>query len=290
MPDLQTQQVGADIIIVSDNTVIGGQTGATLNVTAGVTDINTKNLGLFRNTLEGLQSWSIDADQLYTEDDGAHLVGANDEVLLELAYTGPPAFVQGLDTLELSLTATPDAVGALTDPLWESNIIAGLEAEISMSGSYFDPEATSGEAYEMLLSAQEARETLEATIIFGNLSLQFDVRPGDWSLDAPGDQTRASIDFTLPSEGTIVNNTTDESLDAGWQGLLDAWFDPSKLLTRVELQEDYDGPRVDGSTYWEGEVWVTGLDVSATFGEPVDVSATLTGDGPLERKQESQAA
>jgi len=288
MPDLQTEQVGANIILIYDETEVGGQTGATLNLSANVTDVNTKDTGIYRNTLEGLQSWSIDAEQLYTEDDGTHLVAADGNAQIEITYDGSTEVVQGLDTLDLSLSANPESVGALTDPLFESNIITGLQSEISMSGAYFDPKATSGAAYDLLLTAQEARDTVDVTITFGALVLAFSVRAGDWSLDAPGDQSRATIDFTLPSEGTITDNTVDGSLDTALQGILDAWFGPSKLLARIDLQENYAGARVAGSTYWEGDVWITTFDVSASFGDPVEISATLTGDGELERKVEPQ--
>jgi len=286
MPNLETEQVGANILLVAGGTLIGGQTGATLNLSAGVTDINTKDTGLYRNTLEGLQSWSIDSEQLYTEDDGSHDVAADGKVQIELTYDGSTEVIKGLDTLDMSLTATPDSVGAFEDSLWEENIITGLEAEVSTSGAYFDPEATDGAAYKLLLAAQEARDTVDAVVTFDALTLALSLRPGDWSLDAPGDQSRASIDFTLLSEGTITDNTVAASLDSGLQALIDAWIAPSTVTASVEIQDTYGGSRLAGSTYWDGDVWVTGIDLSASFGDPFEVSATLTGNGPLTRNQE----
>ena len=286
MPDLQTEQVGANIILIADGTEVGGQTGATLNLTAGVTDINTKEVGLWRNTLEGLQSSSIDLDQLYTESDGSHEVGANGEGQIELTYDASTEIIKGLDSLDGSLSLTPDAVGALENDLWERNIATGLEGEFSTSGAYFDPQATNGAAYDLLLSAQEARATVDAVVTFGDLILSCALRPGDWSLDAPGDQSRASIDFTLLSEGEITNDTVAGALDTGLEAFLTAFFAPQTVLAGVEIQDGYGNARLAGSTYWEVDCWVSSIDFSASFGDPLSLSTELLGDGALTRDVE----
>jgi len=286
----ETEILGVNVLLKADSTgdgtadaQIGGQTSASLEVTEGVIDVNTKEAGLWRDTLNGPASWSITADQLYTEDDESHAVGANGIASVEIEYdpgggTETEA-VKGLTQASVDLTADVSETSTLEDDLWEQYICTGLQADLNLTCVYFDPESPYGAALKLLLQARDADDVVDVTVDFGVIQLKGQVRPCDRTISFPGNGERAELDFTLASEGIIT--PTPGTLDSGFAALLTSFFEPSPLQVLLEYQDG--GSPVTGATAWNGQAWIASINLDASFGEALTVNADLTGNGPLNR-------
>jgi TP901-1 family phage major tail protein len=56
---------GTDFLVYSDNVAVGASTSCTLNVSANLFDVTSKDSAGWAEKLPGLRSWSIDVEGLY---------------------------------------------------------------------------------------------------------------------------------------------------------------------------------------------------------------------------------
>lgn len=63
---------GVDVLVYVDGTVVGGQSGATLNRDTNVIEVTSKESGWAEN-LAGVKSWSIDCEGYVVVDDTAYI-------------------------------------------------------------------------------------------------------------------------------------------------------------------------------------------------------------------------
>jgi hypothetical protein len=280
----ETEIVGVNALVKANSTLIGGQLGAQLSFTAGLIEILDKQSGLWGESIPGRAEWDLSLDNAYTESDSSHEVGANDNAKVEIDYNSTTNVVPGLSDFSATLSAETTSVAGLDDPLYRYQRVTGLGMDLSLSGQYFDPASTAGAAYGQILDAQEAGDTIDVTITFGALSLTGTIRPSDWTLDLPSEQETATLDFDFRHEGAIRHSG---SIDSGLDALIDAWFNRSKVTALIEYQEG--GSKVDGATQYDGDTWVSEIDLEASEGEELSMSVDLVGDGPLNRATQTVA-
>jgi len=277
----ETEIVGVNALVKTNDNLIGGQLGAQLSFTAGLIEILDKQSGLWGESIPGRAEWDLSLDNAYTESDSSHEVGANDNAKVEVTYDSTTNVVPGLSDFSATLSAETTSVAGLDDPLWRYQRVTGLGMDLSLSGQYFDPASTAGAAYGQILDAQEAGDTIDVTITFGAMALTGTMRPSDWTLDLPSEQETATLDFDFRHEGAIQHQHQSGGIDSGLDALIDAWFSRSKVTALIEYQED--GSKVDGATKYDGDAWVSEIGLEASEGEELSMSVDLVGDGPLNR-------
>lgn len=276
--------VGADVVLLAGGTLIGGQLGAQLARNENAIEILDKDEGLFPTSLPGVGEWEITIDNAHTESDGTHRVGANDNFQLSVNDGSTDYPLTDLTSISATLTAELSSSAGLDDDLWRYQRITLKRFEVSTTGRWQDPLSTLGAPYGAILDAQEAGDTLDATVTIGGLTLTVTVRPGNWNLDLPPAGDLASVEFNYRQEGEV---TQSGSLDTGQQGIIDAWFDGTKVTALLETREN--GTKLDGATKFEGDAWVGSIELSAQRGEALNQSYTIVGDGALTRAAQTVA-
>jgi len=74
-------------------------------------------------------------------------------------------------------------------------------------------------------------------------------------------------------------------VDGGLDAALDAYFNRSTVTSLIEYQED--GTAVTGATKYEGDGFVSSIELSGTQGETLDFNYEIQGSGPLDRATQS---
>lgn len=276
---------GVGLLFKADDILVGGQESAQLSYTAGLIELLTKNAGFWGKTLNGEAEWNVTANNVHTEDDGTHKVGADGTVSLAITYNSTTETVPGLNELTATLSSELSPRGGLGDPLWRMLRVTGLGLQIETSGDWYDPNSTAGAAYGLILDAQEAGDTVDFELTFGALTFSGSLRPGDWTLDTAQRGDNASIDFSFQHDDEITRTGT---IDAGLEALLMKWFDRGTVSALIEYQED--GSKVDGATEFTGAAFVETLTLSASRAEELRIEAALAGDGALTRQTYSEPA
>jgi len=272
--------VGVNVLAKANGTLIGGQTDLSLEKSVNLQEVEDKAAGFFGKSIPGFKETQVSLDNAYTDDGGEHLLGENDNVQVELTSQdgSTTEVVQGLQ--EMTCTLESDLVEVQTFQSVDAKEyrVAGQSLDLSLSGQYFDPEATGGAGHDLILSAEEKDELLALSLTFGALTISGDIRPSDWTLDAPAGNETATFDSTFRHEGVITHSgTVDGGLDAG----IDAWFNRNTVSLLVEYQEG--GTAVSGATKYEGSAFVSTLELSGTQGEPLDLNYDLDVTGGLTR-------
>ncbi|MCS4162714.1 hypothetical protein GGP94_003162 [Salinibacter ruber] len=276
-----TDQVpGVRLLTKTNGTLVGGQTDATLEVTSNLQEVEDKSAGFFNRSIPGFDEWSLSADNAHTGTGGEHVVGKNDSVVAELtAHGGSTAeTVQGLQELDMSLEADLEEVQTFQTASWKEYRVTGQSLDLSLTADYFDPAAANGAAHDLVLAAQENGETLQLSLTFGALTISGDIRPSDWTLSAPGDNSIATFEPSFRHEGAITHSG---SVDGGLDAALDAYFNRNTVTSLIEYQED--GTAVTGATKYEGDGFVSSIELSGTQGETLDFNYEIQGSGPLSR-------
>lgn len=275
---------------ISDSTVDGqlayrllleGETSTQLEHTENLIDLITKDAGYWGEKIPGLAEWSLSLESVFTDDSGEHKVGGDGIVKVEVkGQSGSWQEVEGLDEAEITFSSETDTRGGLEDPLWRYLKVTGLGMEVSMSGDWYDPQATSGAAYDEMLTAQENANPLDIRVTIGALTFEGEARPGDWSGDFPGGNEDASGDWALmhDSEITRASGVVEDALDL----LISTYFARDRVSSFVRKFDDQ-GNEQSGATAFTGESVLSDLTFTASRGEELTVSATQEGDGPLKR-------
>jgi hypothetical protein len=272
--------VGVNLLTKANGTLIGGQTDLTLEKTLNLQEVEDKSAGFFGKSIPGFKESSITADNAYTGSGGEHILGENDNVQVELTSQdgNTTEVVQGLQEMTCTLESDLTEVQTLQSVDAKEYRVAGQSLDLSLSGQYFDPAATDGAGHDLILSAEEADETLTLSLIFGALTISGDIRPEDWSLSAPAGNETATFDSTFRHEGVISRGGT---IDAGLDAIISAWFNRNTVAALLEYQEG--GAAVTGATKYEGDGFVSRLELSGTEGEPLDLNYDLQITGGLTR-------
>jgi hypothetical protein len=282
MPASENPIVGANVLLKAGAVLVGGQTGATLTHTANALDLAVKGQGLWGDQLDGEHEFSISLPALETESDGTHRVGADGTVSITVDDGTGAVTVPGLSELTVTLSNEFDDRAGLDDPLWRQIAVVGKSMEASLTGDWYDPNATSGAAYAMLdalIDPSTATDTLEIVFSFGSFQLSGSVRASDMELDFPGageGLTQAS--FTLGNSGAMAAGGA--AIDSGLQALVDAYFNETQVSALIE-QQDGAGAELDGATGFSGNALVEQIEMSASRAEALTISTDLVGDGAL---------
>ena len=276
--------VGVNLLAKYGGTLIGGQTDLSLEKSVNLQEVEDKQSGFFGDSIPGFRETQISADNAYTGSGGDHLLGENDNVEVELTSQdgNTTEVVQGLQEMTCTLESDLVEVQTFQSADAKEYRVAGQSLDLSLSGQYFDPQATDGAGHDLILSAEEAGEILTLTLTFGALSISGDIRPEDWTLSAPAGNETATFDSTFRHEGAITHSgTVDGGLDAG----IDAWFNRGTVSALVEYQEG--GSAVSGATKYEGSAYVSTLELAGTQGEPLDLNFDLEVTGGLTRNTQA---
>lgn len=276
-----TDQVpGVNILTKANGTLVGGQTDATLEVTSNLQEVEGKSAGFFNKSIAGFDEWTLSADNAHTGSGGDHVIGKNGNVKVDLTAEGGSTAetLQGLQELDLSLESDFEEVQTFQTASWKEFIVTGQTLDLSLTADYFDPAAANGAAHDLVLAAQENDELLQLSLTFGALTISGDIRPSDWSLSAPGDNSIATFEPSFRHEGAISHSGT---VDGGLDAILDAYFNRNTVSNLLEYQEG--GTAVTGATKYEGDGYVSSIELSGSQGEPLDFNYEIQGDGALTR-------
>jgi len=272
--------VGVNVLAKYNGTLLGGQTDLSLEKSVNLQEVEDKSAGFFGKSIPGFKETQVSLDNAYTGSGGEHLLGEDDNVEVELTSQdgSTTEVVQGLQEMTCTLESDLTEVQTLQSVDAKEYRVAGQSLDLSLSGQYFDPQATDGAGHDLILSAEENDELLTLALTFGALSIEGDIRPSDWTLQAPAGNETATFDSTFRHEGVInQNGSVDGGLDAG----IDAWFNRNTISLLVEYQQG--GAAVTGATKYEGNAFVSSMELSGTQGEPLDLNYDLEVTGGLTR-------
>lgn len=272
--------VGVNVLAKYNGTLVGGQTDLNLEKSVNLQEVDDKSAGFFGKSIPGFKETQVSLDNAYTGSGGEHLLGEDDNVEVELTSQdgSTTEVVQGLQEMTCTLESDLTEVQTLQSVDAKEYRVAGQSLDLSLSGQYFDPQATDGAGHDLILSAEENDELLTLALTFGALSIEGDIRPSDWTLQAPAGNETATFDSTFRHEGVInQNGSVDGGLDAG----IDAWFNRNTISLLVEYQQG--GAAVTGATKYEGNAFVSSMELSGTQGEPLDLNYDLEVTGGLTR-------
>jgi len=282
----------ADITLsssISDSTADGiliyrlqvpGETDAELSKNFGRIDTIDKDAGFWGDSIAGRREWNVSADILHTESSGGHKAPFNDVVKLEVTVGGTTYKAEGLDDLSLTFTGETSQRAGFEDPKWRFLFITGQSMEISTSGVYFDPQSTAGAFYDKVKQEAQAGNTITFTLTFAGLEFTGELDVSDWTLTAPADNSRTTIDFSYRESGPI---TFSGSIDTGLDLLISAWFNRDNVHVLLEKTND-DGTREAGATRYSGEAVIEELAFEASTDSPLTHSYSFAGDGALDEK------
>ena len=287
----------ADVTVqesLSDSTVGGylayrlqipGETDAELSKNFNLADAQDKGAGLWGDDLYGYREWDLGLDILHTESSGEHQMPFSDTVKLEVDVGGDTYKAKSLNDLSLTFSADTEERSGFEKGKWRYVLVTGLGMEISISGAYFDPEADDGAFYNKVKQEAQAGNTITFTLKFASLEFSGKIRPSDWTLTAPADNSRATIDFTFTESGEI---TYTGSIESGLDLLISAFFERDRVHTLMETTDD-DGNRRSGATRYSGEAVIEELafEASSDGDTPLTHSYSFLGDGPLDEKTQS---
>jgi hypothetical protein len=259
-----------------------GETGAELSRTYGLLDALDKDAGFWGDQINGRGEWDLALDVLHTESGGAHQAPADDNVKLEIDVGGTTYKAKGVEDLTATFTSELGDRAGLEDPLWRYVRVVGQSMEITTSGAYFDPESDNGKFIKQVQQEAAAANTISFTLTFGSLEFTGKLRASDYALDAPADNSTATMDFTFTESGPV---TFSGSVATGLDLLVSAFMNRDRVHALVEKTAD-DGTRVTGATRYSGQgpVEELTLEASAIGDSPLSQSYSIAGDGPLDRK------
>jgi len=272
--------VGVNVLTKYGGTLVGGQTDLSLEKSVNLQEVEDKEAGFFGNSIPGFKESQISLDNAYTGTGGEHLLGKDDNVKVELTSEdgNTTETVQGLQEMTCTLESDLTEVQTFQSVDAKEYRVAGQSLDLSLSGQYFDPEATDGAGHDLILSAEESGEYLTLALTFGALTIEGDIRPEDWTLQAPAGNETATFDSNFRHEGVITHSG---SIDGGLDAAIDAWFNRNTLSLLVEYQEG--GSTVTGATKYESSAFVSTLELSGTQGEPLNLNQDLEVTGGLTR-------
>lgn len=263
--------------------LVGGQTGGTLTVTPSLRDILVKSAGVFGEKMNGRQQWDVGLETVFEESDQSWQIGANGNVELEITYNSNTHVVNDLDELTATMETEFNNTAGLDEPLWRYQRPTGLEFTLETVGSYLDPASTAGEAINALQTARENGDSITFTLYFGDaLEVSGEIAVGEYELDAPSAGDKATLSFTLPQTGGV--NVTGQ-IDQGLGLIMEAWRNRWKGSVLLEPVNEEDQTTISGATAYRGEVWVGEFELSATSGEELTTSASLPGEGKMDKYQ-----
>jgi len=257
---------------------IPGETNAEINKNFGQLDTGDKETDLWGDSINGTREWDVSAEVLHTESNGEHKAPFNDIVKMEVTVGGTTYKASGMDDLSLTLSAELDDRAGFEDDEWRRVFIVGLAMELTTSGVYFDPQSTQGEFYQYLKQEAQAGNPISFTLTFAGLEFTGELQVSDWTLSAPADNERASIDFSYQESGEI---TSSGSIETGLDLLISAFFNGDNVHLLAEKTNN-DGTREAGATRYSGEAVIEELAFEASRDSPLTHSYSFMGDGPLD--------
>lgn len=276
---------GVRFVVKQDSTLIGAQGSASLNLSQDLRDLVTKNNFGAVDHLSGRQEWSVSQDGFGLDQDGEVFI-SNGKASLELDIPDGQGGtttkeITNLDSLSISLIQEIYERGALDKELWRYIGFAEYMAEISIEGSYIDPETSAGEVYKEIFKAKDNSNKIPFTLTVDGMTISGDVAPGDMEIaaDPSGEDVTISVDFATSGDFTKGGTSLDSSID----DLIQAYFDQTKVTLGIENVDD-SGTAVSGTTSFTGDSIISQIDLEFTDGEEATTSFEFAGDGELTRE------
>lgn len=280
MPAPNSAVSGIRSVIVVDNTLVGMQQDATLNLPTETVEIVTKNNFGWTETLPGVRDWSLDLSNLAVDTNGNPFI-SNDNAnrcKLEIDIAGTPTIVPKLESLEFTLSQATEKRSTLDTGLSQSIFLGERSMSISASAEYIDPEATNGAALKEILSARAAAERVGFTLTVDQYTLSGQISIGDLSLQSGAEAAPMMVDISANSTGQVTTGGTD--LHTSVSMLLAAFFAQNSVTAGMELN-DGSGSAIAGSTTYSGDGYATEIAFSASAEEAASMDTTIEGDGAI---------
>lgn len=265
---------GIQSLIVVGGVVVGAQTDATLNLPSEVVDIATKNDFGWQQSLPGVKSFSLDTGNLIKDTTGKPFI-SNDQPN-RVSVTFDTIQLDELTSVEVSLSQDTERVSTMSGGLAQSLFLGQRDVQLSLSGLYVDPAASTSQL-QTLLDARDNADRLSTVITVDQFTMSGEFSLEDFSIQGDAAASPIAVDLALSSSGTVTTGGTP--FDASVSMILDAFFNQTLATTAFELQ-DSTGPIV-GSTRFTGNGYFGSVDLSMNAEDPASMSATLEGDGPI---------
>lgn len=271
---------GIRSLIKIDNTLVGMQTDATLNLPTENVEIVTKNNFGWSETLPGVTDWSLDLSNLAVDTAGNAFISNDTEnrCQLEIDIAGTPTIVPKLESLEFTLSQATEKRSTLDSGLVQGIFLGERSMSLSASAQYIDPEAADGAALAEILRARDAAERVGFTLTVDQYELSGTISIGDLSFSSGAEAAPMMVDISANSTGEVTTGGTD--LHTSVSMLLAAFFSQTAVTAGMEL-DDGAGSTITGSTKYEGSGYATEISFSASAEDAASMDTTIEGDGAL---------
>ena len=280
--------VGVDLKVQKDGTLIGMQTDASLQVSPDMKEIIVKNTPGggptdWKARLPGKQEWSMDHENLVLDQsDEKGIADPNATLKMEVDTTDDstdnPTLVEVplLDSIDFQLTQELAEIGGLDQPLWRYLRAAEREFMVELSGTLVEPTSDGGAVYKELEEARDNRVALPFELdVFGK-TFSGDTWIGDVSRQASTGGEDATIDMTLQSElGLTTNGSFGSSVDPIFTAFMNKDTVDMGMLHYAGQSPETGTRKLSGTGYYSE------ISISLESGEPISMSGTVEGDGPL---------
>jgi hypothetical protein len=274
---------GINMVVTQGGTAIIDQTDATLTTTPELAESVTKNTN-FVNRLPGDQGWTLSFEGQIPDDTGKDaLVNGNAGLDVEVDLGSGAAFepVEGIQSLTLSLDQELSEVPpGIEEPVgWDYYVPLRQDWEIEPEAHYYDPAGSqdANAVYEKIHAARDSGESLPAQVNVLGVSFTGDIVADEFELAAGTDDPASQ---TLPFMGSGTLSQTSQ-FETTIEALVSLYFD--QATATVGLQHSTNGSVVTGSTFWNGDAYLSTLEITLERNSFPTISAELQGDGALSR-------
>lgn len=271
-----TIQHGAVFGIEVAGQIIASRQNGTLNIEFENADVSDADGSYWVDRLHTLKSWSTDFGAWWV-DDSKKGNGQRFKIEIETApTTWTELKCRTSQSLSLSM-ATLDKTSTCSSDLFREYMPDKRSATISTTVRYSDFDDVGRTALKTLLD--DSLDGLKVKARFTDTAASGTVFTGDFiltsiPLEMSYDQPVTAA-ITLESAG-VVARTGGDNLSAGLDALLDAFFaNPSNTVAVVV------GSDVAEATIFTGAAYLTQLDITADFDQPIQCSIALQGTGVL---------
>lgn len=274
---------GIDLILQYNSNVLEAQTDATLSSTRAVADAISKDNN-FEVKKNGDGDWEISSTREFVDDTAKHAItNGNAELRLELDKDNDTTYqfetIPVLTSVTLSLEQDlSERSPGINDPVgWTYYVPTSRTFSVEAEGYYRDP--ANSDIYAALHDEREAGNNVGAEVDILGATFSGEVAHDSMDLEAGGGDV-AGYSFSWQGSGEITQSGTIETTISD---IIDLYLNQSKGT--VSLRHRENGSDVTGSTYWEGDVYLSSWELTLERNEMPEISEELQGTGSLTRNQ-----
>jgi hypothetical protein len=281
--------VGVDLKMQYDDTLVGTQTDSNLSISRDLKEIIVKNTADgtptdWKSRLSGIQEWEASHEGLVLgQNEGKGIADPNTTIEFELDTsddgTDNASFVElkKVESMDFTLTQEIAQTGGLSDPLWRYVRPAERDWTADITAQLFDEQADAGATLKALRQATQNGTSVPMRLTVLGKEFEGKAAIGDVDRTGATGGEMAQIEMSLASDDplTVAGTPFDSSVAM----MFDAFMQKNELNVGM-LHYDQSGP-ISGATKITGSGFLTEAAISLERGEPVTMSSTVAGNGPL---------